>query len=373
MATVYILKRKTDKGYSHPVKYYDPVTKKKKYYKTFKKLRDAQQSANELRAALDSGKTPDSKRKKLSPQNFSYVASSLRNEWAERLIIKDLSEKTHAEYCYRLNVLERVFGTKLLSLISKMQVKKYLNGVAESYSNVTSNRSLSVFRKVFQHGVEINAVAEDHTQGIKFLSEKEHERNNFLLPSQIIELNDATQKTRAKFYMPAIIYLGAEHGAAKQEILSLKWSDIDFDYNEKGLIKLYRTKNKKKRTELLMPRTRQALLEWKAHLEYKRHRTKVTDINSNSVFCRIDGTPIKCFNKAWWAALKIAGIRDFHFHDLRHTFCSNLILSGTGLKAAKEMIGHSHISMTDRYTHLTMLYKQERQEVLAEHYKNNKE
>ena len=111
-----------------------------------------------------------------------------------------------------------------------------------------------------------------------------------------------TQNTRAKFYMPAIIYLGAEHGAAKQEILSLKWSDIDFEFKGRGLIKLYRTKNKKRRTEFLMPRTKQALLDWKDHLDYMRRRTNVAKVKSDHVICRIDGTPIKCFNKAWWHA-----------------------------------------------------------------------
>jgi site-specific recombinase XerD len=117
-----------------------------------------------------------------------------------------------------------------------------------------------------------------------------------------------------------------------------------------------------------MPRTRQALLDWKKHLEYKRMRAKVDIIKSDRVFCRIDGTPIKCFNKAWWHILKVAGITDFHFHDLRHTFCSNVIMSGGELKDAKEMIGHSDISMTDRYSHITVNHMAKRQEHLAEHY-----
>jgi site-specific recombinase XerD len=372
MATVYILKHETQKGHSYTVKYYDPLTKKKKYYKTFKKFRIAQQKANELRSALDTGKVPKNKKTKLVPLAFNQVSASLRDEWTERLRIKELSQKTHDEYGYRLNVLEREFGEDLLCQISKTQIKKYLGNVAESFTNITANRSLSVLRKVFEHGTKKNAVISDPTISIKFLSEKEHERNNFLLPQQIDELVEASQKTRAKFYMPAIILLGAEHGASKQEILCLKWSDIDFEFMEKGLIKLYRTKNKKKRTELLMPRTKQALLGWKEHLEYMRKRTKVEIIKSDYVFCRLDGTRIKCFNRAWWHALKLAGIRKFHFHDLRHTFCSNLLMAGSGLKDAKEMIGHSNISMTDRYSHLTTLHKIEQQDRLAEYYQNYK-
>jgi site-specific recombinase XerD len=94
-------------------------------------------------------------------------------------------------------------------------------------------------------------------------------------------------------------------------------------------------------------------------------------VKSNHVFCRIDGTPIKSFNRAWWATLREAGIKDFHFHDLRHTFASNLLLSGASLKDVKEMIGHKDIAMTDRYAHLTLAHKLQQQKQLAEHYKNN--
>ena len=55
---------------------------------------------------------------------------------------------------------------------------------------------------------------------------------------------------------------------------------------------------------------------------------------------------------------------------LRHTYCSNLLLSGSTLKDVSEMIGHSDIKMTNRYSHLTNLHKQLRQNELAKHYES---
>lgn len=115
-----------------------------------------------------------------------------------------------------------------------------------------------------------------------------------------------------------------------------------------------------------MPRTKQALLDWRDHLKWTRHRKKIDHIKTDFVFCHLDGTPIKNFNKSWWRVFELAGIKDFH--DQRHTFCSNLILSGAGLKEVKEMIRHSDISMTDRYSHLTNSHKNYRQNILADHY-----
>ncbi len=168
--------------------------------------------------------------------------------------------------------------------------------------------------------------------------------------------------------MPVLIYLGAEHGASKQEALSLRWSDIDFEFDGVGMIRFYRTKNKRERTDFLMPRAKKALLEWREHQAWMRNKKKIGKVESDLVFCHLDGSPLGHFNKAWWATCELAGMKDFHFHDLRHTFCSNLILSGAGLKEVKEMIGHSDIFMTDRYSHLTLRHKFQHQKQLAEHY-----
>jgi len=121
-----------------------------------------------------------------------------------------------------------------------------------------------------------------------------------------------------------------------------------------------------------MPRTKAALLELREHQEWMRHRNRIQANGSDWVFCRLDGTPIKRFDNAWRAARKTAGLKEFHFHDLRHTFCSNLLLAGSGLKDVKEMIGHNDLSMTDRYSHLTLAHKRVQQSRLAEHYNNQK-
>ncbi|HHQ6022695.1 TPA: site-specific integrase [Enterobacter hormaechei subsp. steigerwaltii] len=57
-------------------------------------------------------------------------------------------------------------------------------------------------------------------------------------------------------------------------------------------------------------------------------------------------------NVAWRIGLERAGIEDFRFHDLRHTWASWLIQSGVPLSVLQEMGGWESIEMVRRYAHL---------------------
>ncbi|WP_236871637.1 tyrosine-type recombinase/integrase [Burkholderia pseudomallei] len=58
----------------------------------------------------------------------------------------------------------------------------------------------------------------------------------------------------------------------------------------------------------------------------------------------------KGFRAACWRA----GIEDFCVHDLRHTFASWLVMAGVSLYVVKDRLGHSSITVTERYAHLAL-------------------
>ena len=57
------------------------------------------------------------------------------------------------------------------------------------------------------------------------------------------------------------------------------------------------------------------------------------------------------------AQILAAGITDFRFNDLRHTFASHLAMAGTDLLTLKDLLGHTNIQMTTRCSHLYQEHK----------------
>lgn len=71
------------------------------------------------------------------------------------------------------------------------------------------------------------------------------------------------------------------------------------------------------------------------------------------VFTNNHGKPIKGISSSvWQRALNLAQIEDFRWHDLRHTWASWLVQSGTPLSVLQEMGGWESVSMVQRYAHL---------------------
>ncbi len=86
---------------------------------------------------------------------------------------------------------------------------------------------------------------------------------------------------------------------------------------------------------------------------------------SSHIFCNDKGEPYYNLRKSFSTALKKSGIINFRFHDLRHTFASQLRMAGIDIKVIQEPPGHKSIEMTLRYVNLLPSHRQHAVDILG--------
>ncbi|MGV8922338.1 MAG: site-specific integrase [Thermomonas sp.] len=138
-----------------------------------------------------------------------------------------------------------------------------------------------------------------------------------------------------------VVVLALNTGMRKGELATLEWSGVNFAAE----LVTVRASYSKSGEARHIPLNTEAL-------EVLRG-LRATRKGSGAIF----GS--KSFTKAWKGVLAAAGITDFRFHDLRHTFASNLVMAGVALNTVRELLGHSDIEMTIRYAHLARSHKLE--------------
>ena len=141
-------------------------------------------------------------------------------------------------------------------------------------------------------------------------------------------------------HLLALVTVAIYSGPRRGELLKLRWSNVDFDLNA---INFTETKTNKDRSVPMEPIVQEALLE----LRDEAGETEFVFTNPDT------GTRYTDIKKSFSAACREAGITNFTFHDLRHTFGTRLADAGVDVVKIKELMGHASIVTTMRYIHAT--------------------
>ena len=163
-------------------------------------------------------------------------------------------------------------------------------------------------------------------------------RERFLNDGERQHLLDAVEKTSRPLYV--VVVLALSTGMRRGEILSLSWSQVDF---MRRRITLHKTKNGELRAVPLVGLAHELVMQL----------AKVRKIDCDLVFSgEVVGRPF-CIQKPWYAALRVAGIENFRFHDLRHSAASYMAMNGASMLDIATVLGHKTLSMVKRYSHLS--------------------
>lgn len=96
------------------------------------------------------------------------------------------------------------------------------------------------------------------------------------------------------------------------------------------------------------------------------HHTLVTRANGLAYVCPgQDGEWNRDWERWFERCVQAAGVPDFRWHDLRHTFASRMVMAGVNLRTVQKLLGHKGILMTMRYAHLTPAHLRDAVERLA--------
>jgi integrase len=227
------------------------------------------------------------------------------------------------------------------------------------------NREISCLRHMLKKAVEWELIGEspfskggslfikENNQRLRYLTEAEIDLLLDACATKVIQFPDSKkhvkQMTRKdEYYLYDIVECALNSGMRKGEMLSLKWKQV-----RNGFIYLGEPGSRKTKTS----NPRQIPINDDLDALFKRVRQR-QGLKSLHVFT-YQGEPIKSLKNGFKAALKRAGIDDFRFHDLRHTFASHFVMRGGDLKALQEILGHTTLTMTMKYAHLAPGHKQE--------------
>lgn len=152
------------------------------------------------------------------------------------------------------------------------------------------------------------------------------------------------EKSLRAHYLADFIRLALHTGCRSQEMLGLEWSRVDLE-SRMILLEGQHTKTAKRRSVPLNKVAYQALVARKAFRD--EHCP-----DSPWVFCSKAGERIASVKTSFATARDTAKITNFRIHDLRHTCAAWLTSAGRPLEEIRDLLGHSSITMTEKYAHL---------------------
>ena len=293
-----------------------------------------QQSAEELRDKL-----------KYESWRVSRLGDKPKHLWDEAALrwIKEKSKKKSIDgdvsklrlmQGFRGIYLHQISLDLIMSVIDRLDCK-----------DSTKNRYLALIRSI------LNAAMKkwnwlDTVPHIEMYKEYEG-RIRWLRPEEAQRLIDVARP----HYFADLIIFSLNTGLRQGNVLGLKWNQVDLERK----VAWYHP------DEMKAGRALGVALNDTAIEVIKRQTGK----HPTFVFVNKRNNPITDINSRYWKeSLKQAGIEDFTWHDLRHTWASWLVQRGVSLRILQEMGGWKTLAMVQRYAHLAPEHLHEHAEIL---------
>lgn len=228
--------------------------------------------------------------------------------------------------------LEPHWNGKVFASITDDDVRLVVEAKKKETSASNANHYLKFIKALFNRSIEWKWVPANpvkmkpykvNNRRVRFLTEQEFGRLMAELPSHLRAMAEFSVLT----------------GLRRSNVTGLKWHRVDLD---RRLLWVDSSDYKSGRDHGI-PLSDRAI----AILRGEQGRNPVYVFTYN-------GSPVEQVNtKAWKQALRRAGVDNFRWHDLRHTFASYHAMNGTPLLTLKALGGWQSLEMVNRYAHLS--------------------
>jgi len=326
-------------------------------------VKDAAKELAKLKANKTTGSGPQSLRdsRKIVKQEKKESAEQKKREEIKNLSYADIFSKyliyfqnnkrsakswKREEQLTRLHILP-VFKNTPLGKISQIQLERLKKNMADAGLTARTVRyALAVVRQVFNYAIRESLFSgQNPAAGGKVVRPQEDNRKDRYLSREEADLllSELAKRSGEVHDMAMLsLFTGMRFG----EVANLKWSDVD---PFQGIIILRNTKSGKNRPAYMTPDIKKMfarrgpgardLLVFPA-----RGRENKPHYMISHIYYDVVG---KLFNQ---------GVNDkkqwVNFHTLRHTFASWLVEADTNLYLIKDLLGHSDLKLTERYSHI---------------------
>ncbi|GAA0581177.1 tyrosine-type recombinase/integrase [Halomonas salifodinae] len=246
----------------------------------------------------------------------------------------------------QVGILRGFFGGREVGGITGQDIKAYIRHRREvGRANATINRELAALSSA------INYCNREWEWGLPNpvkgrLLREPHHRERYLTRAEVGRLITEARKLRSGDLLGDFIELAVHTGCRRGELLGLEWSRVTLERGRETITLNARHTKSGKPRQVPMNSTAVGAIRrraaWRAECAPE----------SPWVFTRPGGGQVKSLRNGFERAAGKAGLDDLRIHDLRHTAASWLVTDGVPLEVVKELLGHSSITMTERYAHL---------------------
>lgn len=278
-----------------------------------------------------------------APTNMADLMDAFQRWAADQYTLNLLAGPTIRHYQERVKHLAAQWGQMQVAQFchgARERVERYMCERIKQVAPATVNREVAVLKRVMNWAVTQKIIPESPLAGVRFLPEN-NSRERVLSEEEEVRLMSACNNDKLR----TIVILALNTGLRISSILSLHWDEIDFGKNE--IVKAVKHHRRLGERRVRIPMTaavREALGTLEAAGGY---------LFPSRSGCSEHILPTSDFG--FQRALKKAGITDFTFHDLRHTFATRFLQRTRNLFALGKILGHSPMEAyrtSLRYAHV---------------------